>query len=455
MRTDREDGNLHGITRQRSVRFVNGPTPRGRLRGRLSIRGDGNSITGGSEIIQPSTLDAQANQSHNGSRLSSPTGAKSRPTSQEEPALDAPSREAPPVPPRPLMSANDYLQSLLAIDKNYAFEDDAVSRHSSFRRLRRSKPTTTAPHFGRHSYVFLKDSGEVKTRASSSTLRYPSPDKDENSAGGPPLPLKTPKSMSFLRARRRLNISPTSLQLEGGGTPREGTWSFPEDHDTGHAHPPPRPYPVSSKPAIFFGSSTQRPLFNLRRSLRTRSADSSVSPLTAIPGGAAHGDEEPEPRPKPRKISQSLKLKIKKFFSLSKSDEDTAFPEQHIESHKTHAFFPDALQTPSSATDGSRHGEISVGNIPCEPPTIHAGEPHERHRSRRGSLETLDAEPQREVSDERSRITSWTNSAFSTVSSQPGQAWDGYPEPHLPVIEESGGRANFQRLGSGIRPRRS
>jgi hypothetical protein len=78
-------------------------------------------------------------------------------------------------------------------------------------------------------------------------------------------------------------------------------------------------------------------------------------------------------------------------------------------------------------------------------PSLHDIPSNQQLRSRKGSVESIESGEQH-VSDDRSRVTSWTNSVTSTVSSM-GMLGE-WERQRLSVIKENGAHISSSSLGS-------
>ncbi|KAI1206713.1 uncharacterized protein F4807DRAFT_437984, partial [Annulohypoxylon truncatum] len=140
-------------------------------------------------------------------------------------------------------------------------------------------------------------------------------------------------------------------------------------------------------------------------------------------------------RNRARKVSHNFKHKLKSLFSLVKGDSDKeVFPPQQIEASKSHVTDDDYMRINEFQFD-SRSDEAAISRVPSGVPSLHAVPSHQQLRSRQGSVESLRSE--RRASDERSRVTSWSNSdtnTINTLSSRKGE-WE---RQRLSVIKENG-----------------
>ncbi|KAI0402487.1 hypothetical protein F4802DRAFT_575964 [Xylaria palmicola] len=117
-----------------------------------------------------------------------------------------------------------------------------------------------------------------------------------------------------------------------------------------------------------------------------------------------------------RRVSQGVKHKLKNLFGLSKDDnDDTGLPMQHIDAQRSHIF---GFGISQRDTDDESHrvssaGRAALSYVASGVPSLHDVPSYQQLHSRQGSMESLPSE--REASDDRSRVTSWSNSETNTV----------------------------------------
>jgi hypothetical protein len=186
---------------------------------------------------------------------------------------------------------------------------------------------------------------------------------------------------------------------------------------------------LKSQPSLFFRSKQKRSesSMGLRKSLR-HSSNTSAAMSSAFSGDTVLVQKPAGLRRTARKVSNSLKNKIKGLFGRTKSSEDT-----------------DCLNDKSADSDGEScivreketcgYDEASISQVHSHVPSLHAVPSDLQLRSRQGSMESLNAEDQ-PVADDKSRVTSWTNSTAETfaASSVVGE-WEGQ---RLSIIKENG-----------------
>lgn len=405
------------IRRQQSVRFV---SPKSTL-SRTSSR------------VAPPSIRVTASPS----RFDSPStdrskwpGTLSKPGRLRNFEPGSSNQEAPPLTYASTIS-EDYLHSLLVRDEHYTPEDDVASLPSSYRRLRRSKSMFTRPDGSRSlrsnaRYTANTTRDEGKAPRSASPRDRVCQANKENTPLGPPLALRAPKSMSFLN-RRRVHNEYLPHPEVGSNTayhPRNVTQA------TNHTQRP----PSSLRSATLRGSRVEWPGFEMRRSLRGSSSSSGIPTVFTEP--TTRTLAEPDLKTRARKASHSLKAKLKKLFNLTKTDVEESIPEQHIKSDKSHASGP-GIPVSISRGHGDPDSGYPIHHAPSTIPSIREVPSPGAIRSYKGSVEDLTCYQQRRTSDERSRVTSWTNSGPSTLTSLQQQTWSGWENRPLSAIREN------------------
>ncbi|KAI1803743.1 hypothetical protein F4811DRAFT_571715 [Daldinia bambusicola] len=316
-------------------------------------------------------------------------------------------------------AAGDYINALFAGEEYYTPEDDIASVPSSYRKIRKSRSMFTC------SEASIASRGD--DQSPSSVIRNQPPSVSASSLNRgvgentPAAKLKAPKSMSFLRGRydqsmlfsKRRGSVPIALATNESIRTRNNIET-----------------PIKSQPLVFSRSKSINAEKSLRKSMRDGSND------TISMDGKVRKDGSL--RNRARKVSNSFKHRLKSLFNLVKGDSDEAeFPPQHIEASKTHIMDPGS---PGYTGRGELQfdptgDEAAISRVPSGVPSLHAVPSYQQLRSRQGSLKSLRSE--RRVSDERSRVTSWSNSETNTLNTLGSQRneWD---RQRLSVIKENG-----------------
>ncbi|KAH9888751.1 hypothetical protein F4778DRAFT_407697 [Xylariomycetidae sp. FL2044] len=311
--------------------------------------------------------------------------------------------------------AGDYINALITGEEYYNPEDDIVFAPSSFRRIRKSRSMFTTSEGSNSSHLYNGTQPPIvphHTAESSTTLRT-----DENQ---PPPGLKAPKSMSFLRGRR----GHSSLHSERCGDTSisfQGNVCGDSLNNKGA--------PLKTRPSTIFRSKTTCSDRAFRKTMRDSSNSTNNSNGKLPKDGSL--------RDKARKVSQTFKYKLKNLFNLSKSDSDESiFPAQHVDSHKSHGATSIALE--DNANDEFGYilaDEGALSQVTSGVPSLHAVPSYQQLKSRKGSVESLKSE--RQSSDEKSRVTSWAESETNTLNTLGSRRGEWEPQ-RLSVIKENG-----------------
>ncbi|KAI1403232.1 hypothetical protein F4819DRAFT_506577 [Hypoxylon fuscum] len=344
-------------------------------------------------------------------------GAESRPTSSASAAGMVSAAKG---------TAGDYINSFITCNEYYTPEDNIASVPSSYRKIRKSRSmlTSSEASMASRNYTNIPTS---PTMSQFPTLHTGSsnPCINENI---PPAGLKAPKSMSFLRGRR--DQSMLFSKRRGSNPVRASNDDSIDTSNNKQEH-------VKSQPANFLRPKSINADRFLRKSMRNSSNDTlPVDRKIPKDGSLRH---------RARKVSSNFKYKLKNFFSLAKGDtEEASFPPQQIEASKSHNT---SLDNPGYMNEHdfpfqSADDEAALSRVPSGIASLHAVPSHQQLRSRQGSLESLRSE--RRASDERSRVTSWSNSDTNTLNTMNSREWE---RKRLSVINEHG-----MHISSSTRP---
>ncbi|KAI9649274.1 hypothetical protein NHQ30_001844 [Ciborinia camelliae] len=312
-------------------------------------------------------------------------------------------------------AAHNYVTHL-AFDEYYTQEDDVASTPSSYRRIRKSKSMfspLSAP-----SNVFYSNGSPDRTNCSST------PRTHEND-----VPLRAPKSMSFLRGGRDYFKSATSCERNDDAVQMARDRFFAQATQQR----------LREQPSFLFRSKAQRQEKPFRKSVRSSSGKSAVT------FDSAESIREGGLRARARKVSQGLKSKLRKVFGRSK-EEPVMIPNQQVDAIETHvrAYAGQLSPDHESFLDIPRPDEAAFAHVAARVPSLRAIASSQRLRSQSGSIRSFRSDN----SDEKSRVTSWTNStANNTVTSQ-GLRPQPTRDQRLSIINESGthiSKAAFHR----------
>ncbi|RCI12887.1 hypothetical protein L249_0916 [Ophiocordyceps polyrhachis-furcata BCC 54312] len=192
------------------------------------------------------------------------------------------------------------------------------------------------------------------------------------------------------------------------------------------AHRRPKPQPLKS-PRRQYGSSVSFP-----KSLRNSSNGSGV-PLSAFSGTSTPNTRRSTLRVTARRVSHSLKSKFRVFFGRPKSADEAIGGSLRL---------PDPVSSDDCGSyrlkeDTSEPEDAYISQVPSHVPSLHAVPSNQQLRSRKGSLDSLHA-------DDKSRVTSWTNSTIDTVMSPSSDTeWE---RQRLSVIKENGMHVSSTRF---------
>ncbi|KAL6694456.1 hypothetical protein J3F84DRAFT_400228 [Trichoderma pleuroticola] len=296
-----------------------------------------------------------------------------------------------------------------------SFEPGEDAASVSYARLRKSRSMYTPSIAKTPNYSMETSDQPDMFNGWVPTPRYSSLVRKENepfrSSGGPTL--RTPKSMGFLSSDCDRSMSRTSISSGHESVQRPQNRPF---------EPPERSSRLQSRPSSFFQSSYRyapNPT-SFPKSLRGSSNNTSVLSSEHVYGAnfpPIIPSQQPGLRTKARKISKSLKSRLKGFFSRPKNRDDladqTGEHPQDLESDDGSCY---RAQTPAQLPQ-----EASLYRVVSHMPSFHAVPPSQQPRSRQASLGTIEAEDNA-LDDDKSRVTSWTNSTADTLANQPRSA---------------------------------
>lgn len=306
------------------------------------------------------------------------------------------------LPRRPMGSQQYSLQS----------GDEAASL-SSYGKLRKSK-SMYAPSMTKTPTYSLDNSDHSDVfNGWQTSSRYSSFAKKENepiwSSGGPSL--RAPKSMAFLSYGRDGSISRTNT--------RDSCEMSDELTRNGFYEPQGSLSRLKSRPSSFFRSNyKQSPnLTAFPKSLRSSSNNTTVLSPASLHGynSSSISSKQPTLRTTARKISKSLKSRIKGLFGRPKStDEATDQAEYHTQERDS---IDGSCYGTLSAVPTRSSQEASMYQGPSRMPSFHAVPTSQQLKSRQGSFANVEIEDC-PPSDDKSRVTSWTDSTVATITHQ-------------------------------------
>ncbi|RSL68603.1 hypothetical protein CEP54_002704 [Fusarium duplospermum] len=168
----------------------------------------------------------------------------------------------------------------------------------------------------------------------------------------------------------------------------------------------------------------------LRKSLRNSSNNSTVlSSAFSVNGTSVF--KQQGLRKTARKVSNGLRSKLKGLFNRGKSASGSEKREGDQGTDGNDSDGDTCLHT--SNDEGTE--EASMFRVSSHIPSMHGTTSNQQPRSRKGSFESIENAEQ-QVSDDRSRVTSWTNSVTNTVSST--EMLGEWERQRLSAIKEDG-----------------
>lgn len=328
-----------------------------------------------------------------------------------------------------------YLESLQPPDTCYSPEEDAASIPFSFRKLRKSRSmfTSSRATAGNASNYSMPAKGRLPPTHS----LYKAPNNENeppNNTTSDATGLRASTSMSFLKNRRGMAASRSSSRAENDVAVRLARAMYREQMDEQERLQAQSSASIRSRNRRSEGSN------GLRKSLRNSSNNSTVL-SSAFSANGTPIQKQLGLRKTARKVSNSLRSKFKGIFTRGKS---TAGLEKHEGDRGTDGNDSDGdICLHASNDEGSE--EASMFHVASHIPSLHDVPSNQRLRSTKGSVESLETSEQH-ACDERSRVTSWTNSITNTVSSM-GMLGE-WERQRLSVIKENG----MHISSSSVRP---
>jgi hypothetical protein len=314
-------------------------------------------------------------------------------------------------------TAQNYA-STAAFDEYYIHEDDFASTPSSFERhaIRKSKSMFSplgAPN------VFYSNGSPDRSANYSNTPR-----SQEND-----VPLRAPKSMSFLRGGSDFLRSATGRERNDEAVQMARDRFFVQATEQR----------LREQPSFILRSKASRQEKPFRKSLRSSSGKSGTTDSNESSRDLGLKD-------KARKVSQSLKNKLRKVFGRSK-EESVAIPQQQVDAVETHvrAYAGQLSANHEDFLDIPKPDHAAFAHVAARVPSLRAIASNQQLRSRAGSIRSF----QSDLSDDKSRVTSWTNnSTVNTINSQGLRSQQQERDQRLSIINETGthiSKASFHR----------
>ncbi|OLN96670.1 hypothetical protein CCHL11_00783 [Colletotrichum chlorophyti] len=252
--------------------------------------------------------------------------------------------------------------------------------------------------------------------------------------------MRAPKSMSFLKVRGAVRAS---VRQQNDMAVQAAEDNFREEVEN-QRH-------LKSRPSAFFlRRKRSQCSISLRKSMRDCSNETesahSISNLTI--------NKDASLRKKAGKVSNSLKVKLKTLFRRNKKDDvGLASTDAQPADAATEITFIDAEEDDAymQIEDPVMTEDCSILQVRSRLPSLHTVSSAQKLCSRQGSIESIGSE--RNVSDEKSRVTSWASSGTHTLNSH--STWVGErDQQRLSVIKENGSHfssSSIRRRSPGSR----
>ena len=298
-----------------------------------------------------------------------------------------------------------------AYDEYYNKEEDIASTPSSYRRIRKSKSLFNpgkAPNLYYTNGTPEQAAGGLRTSLSITRKSHSQPFET---------PLRAPKSMSLLRFGRD-PIIPVNREKNDEAVQMARDRFFQQATEQR----------LREQPSFMFRSRSQKHDKPFRTSVRTSSSGYGMPIKSSNQNGSSL-------RIKARKASATIKTKLRKMFGRNK-DEPVVIPDQQVEAPKTHV-----REYPGQAHDSfnniPRPDEATVTRVASRPPSLRVGPSKQQLRSQTGSVKSTRS-GRSDLSDDKSRVTSWTSTAVNTLTSQGARAHAERERHRLSIINENG-----------------
>ncbi|CAM1506107.1 Fc.00g057480.m01.CDS01 [Cosmosporella sp. VM-42] len=302
-----------------------------------------------------------------------------------------------------------YLRSLQVPDGYGTPEDDMVTETSSYRKLRRSRSLFTSSDSRQsNSDYYFNNGTPVRGKTQPVDSRYAPLNKENEPLRQPPTvtpELRAPKSMSFLHNRHDRAALRTTSRAENDLAVHLAREKLREQVE--------QQVSLRSHPSMFFRSRNKRSESSMgfRKSLRNSSNNSTALSSTFV-GDTLNVPKQGSFRNTARKVSKTLRTKLKGLFARPKSTETPGFTtEVQDPQHDSEGESCLRMEIPSP-------DEASMSRVLSHLPSLHSVPSNQQMRSRKGSVASTCSGDEQQFTDDKSRVTSWTNSVTNTISSQ-------------------------------------
>ena len=329
-------------------------------------------------------------------------------------------------------TAESFATALEAYDEYYTQEPEMPSTPSSYRRLRKSKsmfsPLKAAPHvFYSNGTPDRETSTNIGGKNSVTESRTPQSQHH--------VPLRAPKSMSFLRGGK------------GGGFRHSNDEAVQMARDRFFQEATQER--LRSQPSFIFRSRTAKAEKVFRKSVRSGSGNSDSLPIASANQDFVQKDSKL--RDKARKASKTLKLTLKRVFRLSR-DESVEVPNQQVDARETHVrhYSGGSNVVEDNFLDIPHPAEPELSRVQSRVPSLRMTGSSEYLKSQVGSVRSARS-LRSEHSDDGSRVTSWTSTANNTINSHGVRGVSEREQQRLSIINENGVHTSSASMRRGAR----
>ena len=301
------------------------------------------------------------------------------------------------------------------------------------RRIRMSKSmlTTSDPQ----SVGYCLDNSPAQHQRVQATSRYAHLNKENTPLSGSNMPaLRAPKSMSFLRNRRVNTSSCSTTHAENDLAVQLARQKFREEVE-GQSQ-------LKPHSSMFLQSRARRADSSMgwRKSMRN-SSNQSAGLSSAVSGYSIAASKQGSLKKTARKVSSSIKTKLKGMFGRRTSDTSASLTRHVSEIQARNDDFSLHVEPPAF------HEEASISRGPSRITSVHTVSSPYKLKSQRGSLDSCEGDHD-PISDDKSRVTSWTDSLTNTATTHADQGdWE---RQRLSVIKENGLHVSASRPRSSM-----
>lgn len=233
--------------------------------------------------------------------------------------------------------------------------------------------------------------------------------------------LRAPKSMSYL------DYGMKQTATEDSEMKRDGLLSPVKEYSSKGSF-----RRLKSHSSMFFRSKHRRQescSLDTSRSFRN-SSEHSAAISSVFSGYTAPAEKSSGIRFTARRVSRNVKHKLSRLFGRSRSTDGSG---NEMGANALHDVDGESCRPPASPPPPVE--EASMSRVTSHVPSLHAVPSYQQMRSRQGSLESICYDEKMDL-DQKSRITSWTNSTANTIVSY--ETNEEREHQRLSVIKENG-----------------